>query len=169
MQQTLAKAKKVLADNYIVEPPVDVEDLAAKNGLDVRTAEFPAEYQGVSGFINLEAGRPVVYVNSADSPHRQKFTIAHELAHWLLHENEIRTDPGKAILFRIAIGETNTDPLEKQANAFAAELLVPMEFFAKVKNKPVKDLVDMFDVSSDVIGYRKKAAEHVAMARKAAR
>lgn len=165
IQQALAKAKKLLADNYVVEPPVDVAEIAANNGLDVRVAEFPAEYQGVSGFINLEDGRPAVYVNADDPPHRQKFTIAHELGHWLLHEDEIRTNPKKAILFRIAIGETNSDPLEKQANAFAAELLVPMELFAKVKDKPVKDLVDMFDVSSDVIGYRKKAAEHVAAAR----
>jgi Zn-dependent peptidase ImmA (M78 family) len=162
IQPALAKAKQLLKENFILEPPVDVEELAKNSGVDVRIVTFPRDYYDVSGFINLEDDKPVMYVNSDDNSNRQKFTIAHELGHWLLHEKEIRLDPQKAILFRKALGEPNPDPLEKQANAFAAEVLVPMSMFEKVKNKPVKELATLFEVSPDVIGYRKVASEHVA-------
>lgn len=162
LQIALEKAKQVLDDNFVIEPPVDVYQLAVNSGLDIRIGLFPDDYRTVSGFINIENGSPVMYVNQDDASNRQKFTIAHELGHWLLHEDEIRTNPERAVLFRMAIGESNKDPIEQQANAFAAELLVPMDMFEKVKFKSVKELAELFEVSQDVIGYRKVASENVA-------
>lgn len=148
------KAKQVLNENFILEPPIDVYELARNNGIEIIEQLFPNNYKNVSGFINIEDDHPVMYVNANDSQNRRKFTVAHELGHWILHEILIREDPKKAVLLRVALG-ANTDILEKEANAFAAELLVPMDIFSKLKNnKSVKQLAELFQVSTDVIGYR---------------
>jgi len=154
--KAIARAKKVLEENYVVEPPVDVYLLAANSGIEIREEAFPVEFVNVSGFINFESDHPVMYVNANDPPNRRKFTVAHELGHWLLHEKIIRNDSKKTVLFRMALG-ADKDPIETEANAFAAELLVPMDMFEREEDaKSVKDLADIFEVSADVIGYRKK-------------
>lgn len=160
------QARKILAENFILEPPVDVYELARNYGVEIHEQDFPPEFANVSGFINIENNRPVMYINASDSPKRRKFTVAHELGHWVLHEDKIRQDPQKTVLFRMALGAANKDPLEREANAFAAELLVPMEMFEKNKDKSVSQLADIFQVSSDVIGYRKVSADHVAKTKK---
>lgn len=160
----VSKAKQILNENSFVEPPVDVYEIARNNGITIKEERFPDDLKDVSGFINIQSSQPVMYVNTSDSPNRKKFTVAHELAHWVLHQDEIKTDPEKAVLLRMAIG-ANTDPLEQEANAFAAELLVPMDYFQTIEDdKSISELAELFQVSTEVIGYRKKSSEHVARA-----
>ncbi len=156
----IQKADSVLAENYVLEPPVDVYELVKNYGIDVHEQPFPSDFDNVSGFINIDDGRPVMYVNLNEPENRRKFTVAHEFGHWLLHEDKIRKDPEMAILYRIALGASNADPVEKEANAFAAELLVPMDMLRPDIHKPVSELARKFQVSTDVIGYRKVNAEH---------
>lgn len=156
-----SKAREVLQENYIQEPPVDVYEIARNYGIKIVVEDFPDDYENVAGFINIEDGRPVMYVNASDPENRKKFTVAHELGHWLLHEDAIREDPTKTVLFRVPLGRPNKDPLESEANAFAAELLVPMDFFEKLQSrKDNQELADVFKVSAEVIGYRKIALSH---------
>lgn len=156
-----AKARQVLKENYVLEPPVDVYEIARNSGIRIVEMPFPDDYENVSGFINIEDGEPIMYVNETEPENRRKFTVAHELGHWLLHEQQIRDDPQKAVLFRVALGKANKDPLEKEANAFAAELLVPMEFFERINDrKSQQELANIFKVSAEVIGYRKVDLSH---------
>lgn len=160
VEEAKALSDQVLAENYIVEPPVDVYELAENYGLKVREEHFAPSFSHVSGFIMLENGTPRIVVNSADSDNRKKFTVAHELGHWLLHKKELSANPKVGVLFRIPLGKLNTDPLESQANAFAANLLVPSEML-KEKKKTIttqKKLAEFFGVSEEVIGYR---LEHI--------
>lgn len=61
-------------------------------------------------------------VNKNHHPNRQRFSLAHEYAHYLLHRGKIHSMPeGEQILHRN--GERN--PVEYQANNFASELLMP--------------------------------------------
>jgi len=62
-----------------------------------------------------------------------------------------------AILLRLPIGSNETDPLEKEANCFAANLLVPKYLLDKYKDKDVADLAKLFNVSKDVIRFRLKS------------
>lgn len=154
------KAGTVLAENYVLEPPVNVYELVRNYGIDIEEQPFPSDFDNVSGFINIEDGRPTMYVNLNEPKNRRKFTVAHEFGHWLLHKEKIRKDPGMTVLYRKALGAANDDPAEREANAFAAELLVPMEMLQKEIDKPVHELAEKFQVSTDVIGYRKVSAEH---------
>jgi Zn-dependent peptidase ImmA (M78 family) len=149
------KARNVLKDNFLSEPPINVYLLAKNYGLKIKEGLFPNGYSNISGFITISNGIPILYVNSDDSQNRKNFTVAHELGHWILHKDRVESDPNLAILFRIPLGTLNKDPLEKEANAFAAELLVPKEMLDKLKdNKSAKDLAAIFEVSEEVIGYR---------------
>ena len=62
----------------------------------------------------------VLWVNGLQPVVRQRFTLAHELGHaWCRHDGRLEPDS-----FATLSGRT-TNPLEIQANAFAAEFLVP--------------------------------------------
>jgi Zn-dependent peptidase ImmA (M78 family) len=71
-------------------------------------------------------GTAVVGVNSADSLNRQRFTIAHELGHLILHgESDLHVDEHFPIGLRSGMSAMGVDDKEIEANQFAAELLMP--------------------------------------------
>jgi Zn-dependent peptidase ImmA (M78 family) len=73
-------------------------------------------------------------------PNRQRFTIAHELGHLLLHKDEVHIDRA----FRNSISSQAIDANEIEANRFAAELLMP---FHLLKNEDISN-IDVEDESS---------------------
>ena len=153
-------ADEVLHDNLVTSPPVNVFAIVRNYGLDIAYASFP-EYEDVAGFINLE-DRQIV-VNDFDSPTRQKFTIAHELGHWIMHRSILETNPNQGILLRLPLGRPDPDPREKEANSFAANLLVPDQLLLPdlKSGQRLNDLAGgekllatVFGVSSDVVAFR---------------
>jgi hypothetical protein len=61
----------------------------------------------------------LLWVNGAEFVARQRFTLAHEFGHaWIGHAARLAVDTDETLTY-------TTDPLEIEANAFAAELLVP--------------------------------------------
>lgn len=63
---------------------------------------------------------------------RRRFTIAHELGHLLLHKDEkLHIDERFPIGFRDGVSSLAEDDNEIEANQFASELLMPLEFLAK--------------------------------------
>jgi len=149
-------SEQVLEENYIEEPPIDIYEVAKNYGLEVEEQSFPSKYSQISGFITEDNGAPHLVVNAADSKNRKNFTVAHELGHWLMHRDNLRADPKVGVLFRIPLGKLNADPLEKQANTFAANLLVPEKMLIAKKKLGLsqKELAETFGVSEEVIGYR---------------
>lgn len=77
-----------------------------------------------------EGGGAIIGVNSLHSANRQRFTIAHELGHLVLHGDELHIDEGFPFAFRDEISSLAVDPAEIEANQFAAELLVPEAWLA---------------------------------------
>jgi len=160
MSSAIESANEVLAENYLSEPPINVYELAKNYGLDVIEVHFPASQDNISGFVTATDGTGKLYVNANEPPNRRRFTVAHELGHWRLHKEELQTNPERSILFRIAIGQLNKDPIEREANIFAANLLVPLDMLRKYKaGKTNAELAKLFNVSADVIGYRMKLLE----------
>lgn len=154
------KVEFILIENLISSPPVQVIDLAKNYGLDVRSANFNKFSSKVAGLLDLK--KNIIFVNKDDSDHRKAFTVAHELGHFLLHADELKKNPQLSILFRVPLGKTNSDPLEQEANAFAARLLVPTEMlnnFVKENINDVSVLADIFGVSREVVVYRLKDNE----------
>lgn len=148
----VTKAVEVICENYIIDPPVDPLFLAKVYGLDVVEGVFGAEYKNISGIIQIDEKR--IVINSEDTTNEQAFTIAHELGHWLLHKEELLRNPDIGVFRRKPIGSQSQDPKEREANIFAAHLLVPEKPLKKYKFLPVYKLIDVFGVPEDVIGFR---------------
>jgi Zn-dependent peptidase ImmA (M78 family) len=98
--------------------PVPVESIAEDLlGLAIHEKEL----DDISGLLYPEERQ--IYVNASDVPARRRFTIAHELGHWVCQCLEGR---GESVMCRAEDVSPNADrSLEREANVFAAELLMP--------------------------------------------
>lgn len=151
----------VLKDNCIKEPPILAKEIAENIGLNVVCVKFneiDSKYNKISGFIDTDSCN--MYVNALENPKRMNFTIAHELGHYLL-EHTSKAEYGELLYHRPLCKED--DPvIEKEANYFAANLLVPEEFLKKtIKNYPFitdSQLGNIFGVSDAVIRDRRQTA-----------
>jgi len=91
----------------------------------------------------IKEGVSVIAVNALHHPHRQRFTIAHEMAHHVLHADRLAAGVhvDKVILRRDVLATRGVDDLEIEANTFASELLMPRELFGQIVG-PAIDLND---------------------------
>jgi Zn-dependent peptidase ImmA (M78 family) len=138
IQNTVAE---ILQNNGVIQAPVDVETIAANAGIDVR--KTPAEDE-ISGFVmKTPAGGAVIGVNTLHHPNRQRFTIAHEIGHFYLHDlDEVHVDRF-FVKLRDRRSSTGEDPQEVAANRFAAELLMPEHFLPKdLRELGMRDFLD---------------------------
>lgn len=117
------KAERVLQNAGVSMPPVPVEQIAAFLGASVRYSPFEGELAGL--LVRDDHSRVVIGVNSSHHPNRQRFTIAHECGHLLLHEGGTYVDKSFRVNLRDDISSMAIDPEEIEANRFAAELLMP--------------------------------------------
>ena len=100
--------------------PVKLSSLAKELGLKVVSSTLPV---GISGEIRPSPGGFVISVNRHDSSQRQRFTVAHEIAHYLLHRDQIGNGISDDALYRSSL----SDWREAEANRLAAEILLPRE------------------------------------------
>jgi hypothetical protein len=143
---------------YITAVPVKVGELAKALGLRVVTA--PLEPR-VSGLIRPAADTPSgfeIKINKYETPERQRFTIAHEVAHYLLHRDQIGTGVIDSVLYRSNL----TSRKETEANRLAAAIIMPANLVSKEvsrrggANRPgvVEDLAELFRVSTPAMRVR---------------
>ena len=141
--------EKLLSDRGIRGPAVNVEEIARSLRIQIRREAVEAD---LSGYLvrKTDLGQALIGVNSDHPSARQRFTIAHELAHYLLHEGEVVHFDGDKQGYTVNLrsersAQSNTD-LEREANLFAAELLMPAEFLfrdVRIRN------IDLLDDKSD--------------------
>ena len=116
-------AQKLLEANEVTRAPIPVQELANTLNIDVRYSEASED---VSGALIRDADSAVIAVNSAQHENRQRFTIAHELGHFLLHRGtKLHFDDDFRIDYRNATSSDATKKEEIEANGFAAALLMP--------------------------------------------
>jgi Zn-dependent peptidase ImmA (M78 family) len=105
------------------EPPIPVERIARLRGVQLKYVPFEGD---MSGLLFQERGHAIIGVNELHPKTRQRFTIAHELGHLELHSHdELHIDRNYRIHLRNERSSQAIDPAEIDANAFAAELLMP--------------------------------------------
>jgi Zn-dependent peptidase ImmA (M78 family) len=137
MKQSEQRARDLLRELGIDSPPVPVEEIAEQLGATISREPFRG---GISGMLYRTGGRAVVGVNSAEPPTRQRFTVAHEIGHFLLHEGRpLIVDRHVRVDRRDASSSMGTKHEEIEANAFAAELLMPEEMLRRHAEALVRD------------------------------
>ncbi len=146
------KLKEIYGSLDNVELPVNINKIVDHFELNTYVFDDP-QWSHISGAWDRE--KNAIYINNNDSPRRQAFTLAHEIAHYCLHQ-----DQKYDVLQRKNFPYTEeTDDKEKEADAFAAALLMPREL---VKNQwdmvpTVSAIASQFGVSSSTASYRLKS------------
>jgi hypothetical protein len=114
-----------IVKSFVAERPVKVAALANALGLSVNRAPMAPN---ISGLIRPSSANssdaPAGYeiqVNKYDSPERQRFTVAHELGHFLLHRSIIGAGVTDTVLFRSELSSN----VETEANKIAADIIMP--------------------------------------------
>lgn len=168
--QIRAKANELLKKCGISTAPVNVEGIASSLGILLRRT--PAEDQ-VSGFLfKQKSGPTVIGVNSLHHPNRQRFTIAHELGHFILHDfDDVHVDE-YVMKLRSPESSTGENKDEVEANRFAAELLMPEGILEQeiarlgvqdVSNdRAMQQLAKQFQVSVQAMSNRLMTLEYLA-------
>jgi Zn-dependent peptidase ImmA (M78 family) len=145
-----AAAREVLSKRGQARLPIPVSQIARDLGVAVFIRPFP---NALSALILRHGSNAFIGVNSHHAPVRQRFSIAHELGHFVLHHAdhhfiEYADDLG---------GETPGYDWENEraANQFAAELLMPAESLRKdARTTSVARLARRYDVSQEAMGFR---------------
>ena len=112
--------------------------------------------KSVSGFLERIGNRWAIYINKNESEVRKRFTIAHELGHFIYHSDKY-VGGGTSIPDQIFFRDYSTNPMEQEANNFAAALLMPEDTFRKYIDEgydTVSTLADKFQLSTSAIKYR---------------
>ena len=158
------KAQKLLERSQALAPPIRLESVAGFLGIDV--VEKPLEEE-FSGFLAVK--EKAIVVNSRHAPVRRRFTVAHEIGHYVLHRNKKPDAPvfiDRAVYFRKESGAPGgmDHRMEMEANAFAAGLLMPQVLLEEYldahehldlgKTADVKLLADEFEVSRPAMEFR---------------
>lgn len=123
------KVSELLKANGIRTLPIPVETIAWNLGVEIKYE--PAE-DSLSGALVRNRKQVVIGVNSAHHSNRQRFTIAHEIGHFVLHRGiKLHVDED----FRVNLRDGSSSVEEMEANAFAAELLMPASFMDRETRK----------------------------------
>lgn len=118
------------------------------------------EYDGGSIVVRAKDDF-TIYLSELTSPKRDRFTIAHELGHLILHYMPLVEQHGEDIVMRATREKRAGDPVheraEWEANWFAAGFLMPREIFTtKAGELREGQLATYFNVSPSAIAIRKK-------------
>lgn len=120
------KAYELLKESGQDSIPVDPVAIANHLGLEVMIADFDDDT--VSGLLR----DGVIYANYLESTNRQRFTMAHEIGHYVLHN--VTQDVYRSL-------DAPRDEKEREADAFAAALLMPRHLLTKAIEKGI-DTID---------------------------
>ena len=167
VNQLESLAFKIISDLKIKKPPIDIKKIVTKLGLDLVDYNLGGE---ASGILVITNNKGTIGCNPADNQQRQRFTIAHELGHYLLHKSssELFVDKDFLVKYRNSTSSNSYTPAElrheSEANAFAAALLMPRSFIEEYMKKKefekldesqlIKKLAKEFDVSDLAMTYR---------------
>jgi len=120
---------------HMSSAPVDVFELARDLDIIIKEEKLGSE---ISGSIESIGDRFKITVNQADSNNRKRFTVAHELGHFMLHSRLINSGITDNKLYRSYDDRKNKKVCshhETEANTFAANLLMPEKLIEDLYSK----------------------------------
>lgn len=153
MGTTLAPNVREILKRHQQVAPVKVGALASDLGLRVLKSDLPS---GVSGMLlrdPKDSDKWIIRVNRQEARNRQRFTIAHEIAHFLLHRDEIRGELTDDTFYRSGLSERR----EWEANKLAADILMPWDLVRSLTDNrklTPKELAAELEVSEAAMSIR---------------
>lgn len=137
-----------------------VQTIAIAEALGVLVYHVTGWPDDLSGQIKKAANKEedggsgyVIFVNATHHKNRRRFTTAHEIAHYILHNNLIGDGIADDGLYRSRLG----GPVETQANKLAADILMPWPLINRAiaqGHDTVDGLAKLFEVSPSSMAIR---------------
>lgn len=124
---SLGETERKLILEFQKEYPIKVGALARQLGIEVYSSTLPAN---ISGEIKEVDGITTVKINRHDTKQRQRFTLAHEISHFLLHKHLL----GKGIVDDVLYRSSQSTVIETEANRLAADILMPPILINRLMN-----------------------------------
>lgn len=156
-----ALAEKILKETDCFSVPVDVMQCAKSKNIGVEATSLEDD---ISGFFLSKNKKFHIGYNSDHSENRRRFTVAHELGHYFLHSKEIPLfiDKLERSLYRNTESSSGEIQKEREANAFAAALLMPKTLLIREIKSCNVELIDSitkylsskFKVSEEAMSFR---------------
>lgn len=140
--------------SFTSNPPTNIIGLANALGVAVLFAYLGTDageiardirHGGFSGYC--------IRVNEKDAHVRQRYTIGHEIAHFLLHRDRVQNRLRDDKMYRSGQAAS----IERDADALAADLLMPRRIIGDLRKaglNRVEDLAAKFDVSLEAMEIR---------------
>ncbi|MEQ9810289.1 ImmA/IrrE family metallo-endopeptidase [Streptococcus jiangjianxini] len=126
----------------------DIEKTIETFGITVKYSDMShiKTDEEISGYVHVVDGKPEIVINGLQPKRRQRFTMAHELGHALIHWEWL---PGKKlpsdlveISYRREYYSTDVIQRENQADNFAAEFLAPIDDVVSYIESIQEDTID---------------------------
>lgn len=158
--------KELLLRADINRPPINVKKIAQMLKAEIHEERFE-EDDAISGVLIQDKNKVIIGINSGHSKTRQRFTIAHEIGHLLLHSHSgphVDKILPSLVRLRDDISSLAIDEDEIESNTFAAELLMPdfmlRKDFRELTSEEMFDeadidkLAEQYKVSIQAMTYR---------------
>lgn len=149
-KQSEVTACGLLQQHGLYETPVKIDALAKKLGISIQYEPLEDNF---SAFLLIKHGKARIFVNSHHHPNRQRFSVSHEIGHFVLHHHGSKKADGLFLdktfhLYTRRHGRSDSINYEweREANRFAAELLMPEKLVKDYVIKHELDITDEFDI-----------------------
>ncbi len=127
------------ADTFAVSP-IELRDIIKAEGIDILEQTLPDD---LSGLLIIKGESKLIGVNFDNKPVRKRFTLAHELGHFVLHKDESSIFKDNQLFKRQSEGYSSREErMEQEANYFAASILMPEILVRREVESLHKDLHD---------------------------
>ena len=159
--------------DFKLKLPIDIKEIIKYLGIKYNTKPNFKKIK-LDGMISIENNEPVIWSNPMKTSikERVRFTLAHELGHFMLHIapvedlSIVKPIEDETISY---YRDDNWDKIEMEANNFASQFLMPSAMITEkatkiVTEKPnftkieiIEELSNIFTVSTTAMTYRLKS------------
>ncbi|NPV01085.1 MAG: ImmA/IrrE family metallo-endopeptidase [Brevinematales bacterium] len=120
----------------------NIRNLVTSCGGEIKFLDYENWIKSKDGSIIVSAEREfIIFLSQFTGPLRDNFTIAHELAHYVLHTKE----GTEKEMLPLKADRNETDQIESECNYFAGALLMPKKEF--------KELYKKYNGNADYLSY----------------
>lgn len=146
------KVDAILMEYKLDEFPIDIEKLAKELEIKIIREDFE---DNIAGLLYCKKGKKYIGLNSNHHLNRQRFTVAHEIGHYVLHhpkDDDIILDTKASIFYRTK-DISREQKKEIEANRFAATILMPEELlknYMKDEHININDDIALWKFSNNI-------------------
>ncbi len=122
--------REILNQNPDIKLPIPLEEIASAAGIsDIRYQTL----DGLEGALvaNKEKSEGIIAINSNTIPSKQRFTLGHELGHFLIPSHGHKMQCTVKDLSKKTSSKSKILDIEAEANVFSSQLLMPPQLLTK--------------------------------------